>query len=209
MINYRLDAVNGGKKPTLSQISKRQNTIAEDDDTKIARVARVLAEDVRRETEESANKKVEIVILKMEAMHKELEAERGRFKALEAQRISEADLYNQMKSQMAGQLYEANESLKKLTKEIEILKMNERSFKDDADMSVSLQRSLVKDMETKLSQTFGKLAQSEKQNRELMEAARPMPKPMHHVTKIPSFEFTPVKDRDGKIVKLTATPIGG
>lgn len=208
MINYRLDAVNGGKKPTLSQMAKRQKP-AEDAGMDIAKVARLMAEDAQREMNESANMKDGVMILKMESLYKEMELERSRYQTLESQRNTEADLFSQMKEQMASQLHEASEMVKKLIKEIDTLKTNERLLKDDADMSVSLQRTLVRDMETKLSQTFGKLAQSEKQNRELMEAARQMQKPMHSATKIPAFEFTPVKDRDGKIVKLTATPIGG
>lgn len=201
MINYRLDTL---KKPSLKQRYEQKNLPQGSEEE--MKLVRLMLEDKRREADKE--REIKDYLSKMDAMHEELEAQKALYKALQAQKLSEAELFNEMKRSLIGQLHESGESVKRLTKEVELLRSREQASKDDADMSAGLHRTMMRDMEAKLSQTFGKLAQSEKQNRALMETAQQKPQAISGAARVPSFEFTPVKDRDGRTVKLIATPIG-
>lgn len=201
MINYRLDTL---KKPSLKQRYEQKNLPQGSEEE--MKLVRLMLEDKRREADKE--REIKDYLSKMDAMHEELEAQKALYKALQEQKLSETELFNEMKRSLIGQLHESGESVKRLTKEVELLRSREQASKDDADMSAGLHRTMMRDMETKLSQTFGKLAQSEKQNRALMETAQQKPQAISGAARVPSFEFTPVKDRDGRTVKLIATPIG-
>lgn len=201
MINYRLDTL---KKPSLKQRYEQKNLPQGSEEE--MKLVRLMLEDKRREADKE--REIKDYLSKMDAMHEELEAQKALYKALQEQKLSETELFNEMKRSLIGQLHESGESVKRLTKEVELLRSREQASKDDADMSAGLHRTMMRDMEAKLSQTFGKLAQSEKQNRALMETAQQKPQAISGAARVPSFEFTPVKDRDGRTVKLIATPIG-
>ena len=199
MLNQRLEAINGGKRLTLAQMKKHAVMTSPQGEGayETAVVDRML-----EMSEEATRKKV------MDEMKLVIKALEEKVKSTEKAKDAEMALHMKMCEQLQEQNGGLKESLNKLMAEASVTKEKYERAETDYDAMDALHKSMLRDMETKLSQTFGKLAQSEKQNRELRESAKPVPAPVVVHNPMPSFKFTPVKDRNGNIVAVNATPIG-
>lgn len=200
MLNQRLDAIGGGKRLTLAQMKKHAVMTSPQGEGayESAVVDRML-----EMSEEATRKKV------MDEMRPVIKALEDKVKAIEKAKDAEMALHMKMCEQLQEQNAGLKEALNKLMAEAGATKEKYERAEADYDAMDALHKSMIRDMETKLSQTFGKLAQSEKQNRELRESAKPVSTPVVVHKPMPSFKFTPVKDRNGNTVEVIATPIGG
>ena len=196
MLNQRLEAINGGKRLTLAQMKKHAVMTSPQGEGayESAVVDRML-----EMSEEATRKKV------MDEVKPVIKALEEKVKATEKAKDAEIALHMKLCEQLQEQNGGLKESLNKLMAEASVTKEKYERAETDYDAMDALHKSMLREMDVKLSQTFGKLAQSEKQNRELRESVKPIPVVVNRP--IPSFEFTKTKDRNGNM-KIIATPIG-
>ena len=128
---------------------------------------------------------------------------------IEKSKSEQSALHEEFKSRFIATNDELKSLVSNLTNEINEIRVQGSSRELDMELSIGLQRGALKDVETRLADSLGQLRQAEKQIKELRESAKQMPMPLVVEKPIPSFEFKPVKDMNGNIVKVIATPIGG
>jgi chromosome segregation ATPase len=199
MLEKRIQAINGKGKMTLAQMAKRPPEAQMESDYAKLIITDKLLELASENANKSAWEDAKAII---EALEEKLEA-------AEESKNTESGLFGEIKLQLEAQNTSLKESIASLTAEIKSLKDNEISKDIDHDMSLGIQKGLLRDVEIKLADALGRLDQANKQIKELKESAKQIPMPLVVEKPIPSFNFKPVKDRAGNIVEVIATPVGG
>lgn len=197
MLDKRIQAINGKGKMTLADMAKRGPHQNNDVAYGVMRdtIVDLVSEKVRKETRAE--------------MKEEMDGLEEKLKLANESKETEAELFGQIKEQLESQNTELRTAIETMKADIKTMKEAEIGKDLDHDMSLGIQKGLLRDVEIKLADALGRLDQAHKQIYELKESAKQIPMPLVVEKPIPSFSFKPVKDGAGNIVEVIATPVGG
>ncbi len=159
-----------------------------------------LMADIKKEALEKARLEVKAEVEDAQAKVAEATQEKDRA-------IAERDAARGLQIAAEAKTDALRDTVSRLQKDIEAERANTVSVRDGMTAEISKEKSLVLELERKIAEHAGRFAEMEKRSKAKPQAPTPPPQLPQKATKPVAYEFRPVRDGNGFIQRVTATPI--